>query len=430
MPAPATVEEFLTVVTKSKLLGDTSLESYLHQLSATPRLPDDLAEQMVRDGFLTRFQVDNLLQGKWQRFYVGPYKVLEKIGSGSSGAVYLCEDHRLRRRVAIKVLSRTKAQDDECLRRFEREARAAAALDHPNIVRAFDVAHEDNLHYLVMEFVDGVSLRQLVQSQGLLTPAQAADFMRQAALGLHHAHQAGLVHRDVKPSNLVLHRGKIIKILDLGLARFFEDDDDLTRGAVLGTVGLIAPEQALHSHNADARTDVYALGATFFLLLTGERPPPQGIVGRGPLPRLAEGASSFKFLMKVIRRMIAALPEKRYQTAEEVAEALAPWALPLFDSPANSNNATMGNAVFTTLQDVSALETEPPAAPSTTIPSPGFSPASNDVNQAEDNRKTKPPPLKPNRFSWRKVRSSHWFWIAALAGSMVLLVALVYAFMG
>src|SRR5207247_730125 len=211
------------------------------------------------------FQAEQFLAGKWRRFTLGKYKVLERLGAGGMGSVYLCEHKLMRRRVAVKVLPTAKAADPASLERFYREARAVAALDHPNIIRAYDVDHEEDLHFLVMEYVDGLSLQDLVRKSGPLAPATAANYIGQAARGLQHAHEvAGLVHRDIKPGNLIVDRGGTVKILDMGLARFFNDQDDMLTQKydenVLGTADYLAPEQALDSHNVDIRADVYSLG--------------------------------------------------------------------------------------------------------------------------------------------------------------------------
>src|SRR5262249_7237584 len=197
----------------------------------------------------------------------------------------LCEHKSMRRRVALKVLPASQAQDPALVDRFFREARAVAALDHPNLVRAHDFDHDGKLHFIVMEYVDGNSLQNIVATHGPLDVTRAAHYIRQVALGLHQAHQAGLVHRDIKPGNLLLDRGGIVKILDLGLARFFHDKaDKLTQqydeGSILGTADYLAPEQAVDSHEVDIRADLYSLGATFYFLLTGAPPFGEGTISQ------------------------------------------------------------------------------------------------------------------------------------------------------
>ncbi len=333
MSAPVTADDLLAVLGKSRLLETAEIDEYLRRQQAQTALPDTsagLAELLVRDGILTRFQADNLLKGKWMRFFIGPYKVLEAIGTGGSGVVYLCEHGRMRRKVAVKVLLAEKARDANSLERFNREARAAAALNHPNIVRAFDVGQEDRFHYLVMEYVDGVSLLQTVRSEGPLTATRAADYLRQAALGLGHAHDAGLVHRDVKPSNLMVDREGTVKILDLGLALFADDGGgDLTRGSVLGNAEFMAPEQALDSHAVDPRADIYSLGATIWFCLTGSAPASAGLdFLKRPSRRvrsLQNPADVPDGLWRVLLKMTAHDPADRYQTTSEVVLAVSPW---------------------------------------------------------------------------------------------------------
>src|SRR5713226_3746497 len=244
MPAPSTGEELLELVRKSGVVDEKRLDAYLEKIravSSLPKEPGRVAGLLVRDGLLTGFQAEQFLQGKWRRFTIGKYKVLERIASGGMGSVYLCEHKFMRRRAAVKVLPTTKANDPSSLERFYREARAVAALDHPNIVRAYDIDQEENLHFLVMEFVDGASLQEIIKQSGPLDPIRSAHYISQAALGLQHAHEvAGLVHRDIKPGNLIVDRSGTVKILDMGLARFFNDEGaDITKkfdeNCVLGT---------------------------------------------------------------------------------------------------------------------------------------------------------------------------------------------------
>jgi serine/threonine protein kinase len=412
MPAPPTVDNFLGVLTRSQLLTADALEKYLNGLPAEYDSPEDLADQMVRDNLLTGFQAENLLKGRWMRFFVGPYKVLDRLGCGEMGAVYLCEHHRMRRRVAIKVLLSTKAKNEEALRRFEREARAAGTLDHPNIVHAFDVGREDRLHYLVLEYVNGLSLQELVQQQGPLSPGRAADYLRQAASGLQHAHEAGLVHRHVQPSNLMIDRGGVVKLLDLGLARFFEDDLDLTQGAVLGSVGYMAPEQAADSHSADARADIYGLGATFYFALTGKPPLPETLDSCLPRPRAAGEAGDFARLLTVLKQMMATAPSDRYQTAIEVVQVVTPWAWPIAPLAADPPQPTLGTVSSKTKENLIAKSflvektprvpvAKPPPLPNAPSPSPPRAP-SGDRPKAKTSAKAaaRPAGAPHNYFTW------------------------------
>src|SRR5438874_10620232 len=166
MPSPTTVEEFLDLVRKSGVVDEKRLTAHVERLRTTGQVPADpvrFATQLVQDGVLTHFQAEQFLQGKWRRFTIGKYKVLERLGSGGMGSVYLCEHMLMRRRVAVKVLPASKAEDNSSLERFYREARAVAALDHPNIVRAYDIDKDENLHFLVMEHVDGSNLQEIIK---------------------------------------------------------------------------------------------------------------------------------------------------------------------------------------------------------------------------------------------------------------------------
>src|SRR4051794_1557073 len=277
MPAPTTTDEFLDLVRKSGVADEKRLDAYLTRARATGPLPPEpgkFAGLLVRDGILTHFQAEQFLQGKWRRFTIGKYKVLERLGQGGMGSVYLCEHMLMRRRVAVKVLPASKADDTSSLERFYREARAVAALDHPNIVRAYDIDQDDKLHFLVMEHVDGASLQDIIKKGGAMDVLRACHYMRQTALGLQNAHEtAGIVHRDIKPGNILVDRTGVVKVLDMGLARFFRDEDDIITKKydenVLGTADYLAPEQALDSHEVDIRADIYSLGATFYFTLTG-----------------------------------------------------------------------------------------------------------------------------------------------------------------
>jgi tRNA A-37 threonylcarbamoyl transferase component Bud32 len=339
MPPPATVPEFLDLVRRSGVTDGGRLTAYLDRLAVDglPPTPARAADLLIRDGFLTNFQAEQILLGKWKRFTLGKYKVLERLGSGGMAHVFLCEHTLMRRRVAVKVLPAAKAADKASLNRFYREARAVAALDHPNIVRAYDIDQDDHLHFLVMEYVDGTNLQELVKKFGPLDVDRACHYVAQAAVGLQHAHENGLVHRDVKPGNLLLDRAGSVKVLDLGLARFFHDaDDHLTKqydDAILGTADYLSPEQAEDSHAVDIRTDVYSLGATLYYLLTGKPPFPDGTIpqkliwlrNRQPAPVRELRPEVPEELAGVVARMMAKDPADRYQTPAEVADALARW---------------------------------------------------------------------------------------------------------
>src|SRR5438874_13724003 len=182
MAAPANSTEFLDLVRKSGVADEKRLDAHLQRLrgaGALPAEPGKLAGLLVRDGLLTHFQAEQILLGKWRRFTIGKYKVLERLGSGGMGSVYLCEHKMMRRRVAVKVLPTAKAADEASLERFHREARVVAALDHPNIVHAYDIDEDAGLHFLVMEYVDGASLQEIVKRAGPLDLSRAAHYIQQ-----------------------------------------------------------------------------------------------------------------------------------------------------------------------------------------------------------------------------------------------------------
>jgi serine/threonine protein kinase/WD40 repeat protein len=341
MTAPATIDDFLDVVRKSNQIDVDRLTAYLEQRRQTDTLPPDprkLAALLIRDGLLTNFQAEQFLQGKYRGFHFGGYRILERLGVGGNGAVYLAEHEVMKRRAAIKILPSDLAGDPGVLERFRREAQAAAALDHPNIVRAYDFRQEGNVHFLVMEYVDGPNLEEVMRRNGPLAVAAACDYARQAAVGLQHAHEAGLVHRDVKPANLLVDGIGTVKVLDLGLARFSPNGaESLTKqfdeNVVMGTADYLAPEQALNLHDVDHRADVYSLGATLYTLLAGEPPFHAGTVTqkllwhqmRDPKPIRERRPDVPQELADVVARMMAKTPEERYDSCAEVAEALEPF---------------------------------------------------------------------------------------------------------
>ncbi len=381
MAGPSTSEEFLELVRKSGVVDEKRLAAYLEKARAANALPSEpskLAGLLVHNGLLTHFQAEQFLLGRWRRFTIGKYKVLERIGTGGMGSVYLCEHKFMRRRAAVKVLPTTKASDPSALERFYREARAVAALDHPNIVRAYDIDQEDNLHFLVMEYVDGSSLQDIVKKGGPLDPSRGAHYISQAAQGLQHAHEAaGLVHRDIKPGNLIVDRSGVVKVLDMGLARFFHDEEDLLTKKydenVLGTADYLAPEQALDSHSVDIRADIYSLGATFYFCLTGRTPFNEGTVAQKLIwhqTRQPKPVRSFRKdvpaeMIAVVEKMMAKDPAQRYQTPLEVVEGLAPWTKTAIAPPAESEMPRLSAAALAggPAETTAGLTSPPPAAP-------------------------------------------------------------------
>ncbi len=345
MPEPTTTAEFLELVRLSQLVPPDRLEEVLRrhtQVGTLPRQIDPLANLLIREGLLSYFQAKQLKQGRYKRFVIaGKYRLLELVGVGGMGAVYLCEHTLMHRLVALKVLPLEKLTDPSNEERFYREARAVAALDHPNIVRAYDIDQYERLHFLVMEYVDGTSLQEIVARYALerrwFDPLRAAHYIAQAALGLQHGHELGMVHRDIKPGNLLLDRQGVIKVLDMGLARFFNKQQDTVTEkyddrCVVGTADYLAPEQAV-SNIVDIRADIYSLGATFYFLLTGQPPFPEGTVTaklvahqtRQPKPVESFRKDVPPGMLKVLQIMMEKKPANRFQQPVEVVDALAEW---------------------------------------------------------------------------------------------------------
>ncbi len=371
MSVPSSVEELIQLIRKSGMVDDQKLSAYIQRRQLGRGMatdPREFADELVQDGILTYFQSEQFLLGKWRGFTIGKFKLLERVGVGGMGQVFLCEHMFMKKRVAVKVLPPAKADQPAALGRFYREARAAGGLDHPNIVRTHDIDQDGNLHFIVMDYVDGPNLLDVVKKFGTLDIARAVSYIHQTALGLDYAFRNHLIHRDVKPGNVLIDRKGVARILDMGLARFINDHaDQLTMKyddkIVLGTADYVAPEQVANSHSVDIRADVYGLGATFYFLLAGHPPFPTGTVSQKLLwhrtkdptpirqicPDVPEG------LAVIIGKMMAKDPKARYQTPAQVATELAAFLsnsvplpaeeeMPLL-SPAAMASATSGSGV-------------------------------------------------------------------------------------
>jgi hypothetical protein len=302
-----------------------------------------LARELIERGWLTPYQANQLLQGRGEGLLLGPYRLLDRLGEGGMGQVFKAHHASMDRTVALKLIPRDRVSNPTALARFYREVRAVAQLAHPNIVTAFEVGQAGQTHFLAMELVDGIDLARLVQQSGPLPVQSACEYVRQAALGLQHAHEKGLVHRDIKPGNLMVARPHpdqppVVKVLDFGLARFASEGAPGTRltqlGHVVGTVDYVAPEQAQNARTADIRADIYSLGCALFYLLTGKPPFPGAdaverlsarLLGEAPSVRACRPEVS-PALEQVLARMMARDPAGRYQTPGEVAQALQPFA--------------------------------------------------------------------------------------------------------
>ncbi len=344
MAIKITLDSFLAVLKRANLLSEERVRAAIEKFRAAQGNTSEgkpFAEFLVRQKVLTVWQAEKILQGKHKGFFLGRYRLLSLLGKGGMSSVYLAEHTVMKRRCALKVLPANRVADASYLGRFHREAQAVASLDHPNIVRAYDVDVSTDagidIHFLSMEYVQGKSLLELVQAKGPVAVRDAVEYVRQSALGLEHAHHAGLVHRDIKPGNLLLTPEGVIKVLDLGLARFFNDDEgSLTvehDEKVLGTADYISPEQAIDSHNVDHRTDIYSLGCTLYFLLAGHPPYNTGVLHQRliahqtkPVPPLPpERTDVPDSLVAIMHKMMAKQTADRYTTASELATMLAQW---------------------------------------------------------------------------------------------------------
>ena len=298
-------------------------------------------------GFLTTGSDEPQPEGN----VIGEYAVLDKIGAGGGGQVYKAEHRRMERIVALKLLPKSTPR---AVKRFHQEVKAAAKLIHPNIVTAFDAGEYEGMPYLVMEYVEGKSLDQVVEEDGPLQVDMACDFMVQAARGLAYAHSRGIVHRDIKPSNLMLDDEGAVKVLDMGLARYTTtskdtskdntDSGDLTKaGTVIGTVNYMSPEQTRDAKSVDYRTDIYSLGCTFYFLLTAQSVYSGDMIAvllahtQQPIPSLRDYREDVPDrLDAVYQRMLAKRPEDRYQSITEVVTDLEEF---IFKGPSRAASA-------------------------------------------------------------------------------------------
>lgn len=333
-------------IRESQLLEKQAIETFVSDFeTANPSLEEStaaekFAEFLIRKKAITLWQARLLVRGKYRGFFLGNYKILSLIGKGGMSTVYLVEHVTLRKKRALKILPNELNENSSQYERFIREARASASLEHPNIVRAFDIDKKGDTHFIVLEFVDGKDLDYIAKTQGPLGFNRICDFMVQACEGLQFAHESGMIHRDIKPANLILDKKGVVKVLDMGLALQASDEDESEKAALtityddhLGTADYLAPEQAINSHGVDARADIYSLGGTFYFLLTGQPPFPDGSV----VQRVAMHQTQMPRPIKELRpdcpdglvdicwRMLQKKPAARYASAKEVKEAILNW---------------------------------------------------------------------------------------------------------
>lgn len=333
------VDQFFERLAASGLSASDEARKLLASLpdQKRPTSGEELARVLVERNVLTEFQAHTVLDPHGQRLGLGQYVLLDKIGQGGMGSVFKALHRHMRREVALKVLHADLAESPDSLQRFQREMRAGGKLNHPHIVPTLDADQVGDTIFLVMEYVPGTNLALLVGQNGPLPIEQALRYVAHAAKGLAHAHDQGIIHRDIKPSNLLCDEHGIVRVLDLGLARFAADgqaqQSQLTgTGELLGTVDYMAPEQALSTRKADARSDIYSLGCTLAYLLTG-LPPFSGesVLKRlmahrdTPVPSLCDRRQDVPASVnQIFQKMVAKKPDERYQSMRELIVDLAP----------------------------------------------------------------------------------------------------------
>ena len=343
-----TLEQYGKSIVAAGLLTGDELRTWWTSLTPErkPRDVESFAARLVEDGKLTHYQSQVLLQGKGSALAFGNYVLTQQIGVGASGYVFKAKHKHSGRLVAIKILSNAFAQDEKALKRFQREIEAAGRLVHPNIVQSFDAGQLNGQHYMVMEFVDGSDLTDIVKNNGVYNVEGAIKAIRQAAAGLQYAHEQGVIHRDIKPRNLLQDNNGGVRLLDMGLVRLSDGGDSLTATQqVMGTVDYMSPEQALDPKKADVRSDIYSLGCTLWFLLTGKKLyDAKGVVDRimmhrsSPIPLLMKEQTVPKELQVVFEKMVAKKPDERYQSMKEVIAALDAVLNPAGSAAAAANS--------------------------------------------------------------------------------------------
>lgn len=325
-------------------LGLLSPQLLRHVEPSLDEMPSamECVEHLVSEGYVTDYQAEHLLTGRIRNLVLNEYLLLERLGQGGMGMVFKAKHVPTEKTVALKILPAATSTPSLILR-FQREVELLRNLRHANIIQAQQAGEAEGVHYLEMEYIPGHDLHEYVKKNGPLTLHAAIDCLLQAARGLLHAHEAGIFHRDIKPGNLLISQDGVVKILDLGLARMRDSDNEsLTRaGDLLGTANYMAPEQALRVKDVDQRSDVYSLGYTFYFALTGT-PPYQadnslGLLyahWREPIPSLQAADSSIPdWIEMVYRRMVAKQIDDRYPHLAEVIEDLECKRAPKFKIP-------------------------------------------------------------------------------------------------
>lgn len=331
-------KSFVSLLERSGIVDQESLDSALASLSQKTNgeaiAAEQVSQHLIDEGLITDWHTGKLMNGKYKGFFLGKYKLLSHLGTGGMSSVYLAEHSLSGHKRAIKVLPKKKVADKSYLDRFYLEARAAASLDHPNVVRIYDICNEGITHFMVMEYVCGADLYEIVKADGFLPIEKAVSYCVHAAEGLTHAHQRDLVHRDIKPANLLRMDDGTIKILDLGLALVNQEDSEsltlLYNEKVMGTADYLAPEQAVNSHSVDHRADIYSLGCTLYFLLTGHPPFPKGTLAQRIAMHQTTDPADIREsrpdcpaeLTEICRQMMMKNPDHRYQNCVDLKKEL------------------------------------------------------------------------------------------------------------
>lgn len=334
-PMPESAQKVLSELTNAGLLSSDEVTKYDDVVKVGV---EALLERLVEEKRITDYQARKFLAGESSDIYFGDYVVMEELGKGGMGTVLLAKHRRMEREVAIKVLPVTALESEDAVARFYQEMQVAAQLTHPNIVHAYDAGEHHGFHYLVMEYVRGHDLAHVLDQLGPIPVQLALDYIQQAAKGLEYAHRKGVVHRDVKPSNLLLDDEGVVKILDMGLARLGKSGIGghevsrhlTTTGQVMGTVEYMSPEQAEDTRVADARSDIYSLGCTLYRLVTGIAPFARDTVVKtilahreSPIPDVsATRVPGLAPIDDLFRKMVAKKPEDRIQTTTQLIQEI------------------------------------------------------------------------------------------------------------
>ena len=348
---------FYQAALQSGLIDAAGLVACFDLIPPEKRTPDAidrrLARQAISTGRLTLWQAQQILGGRSSGFRIDKYILLDLLGRGGMGRVYLARDVRLNRLVALKILSQERMNNPRAIARFQREAKVGAQLQHEHLVRVYDEGESGGIRYLVMEYIEGKNVGQLIGELGSIPWPTAARLARQISLGLEHARLKELIHRDVNPCNILVTQDGTAKLTDLGLAIDLNDQDNVTRdGATVGTFDYVSPEQARHSRSVNTRADIYSLGCTLYHMIAGRVPFPVSSLAEklyahqlhdpDPLTEVVPGVP--EGLAEVVRKMMRKLPEERYQTPLEVAQALEPFAV---ESGWTSTPASSASAAHT-----------------------------------------------------------------------------------